>query len=114
MKIREVAGLLNARIVCGENLLDHDVEYAFASDLMSDVLTVEMRNIVLLTGLANIQAMRTAEMSDVRTVILVRNKKANIEMVSIARQNEMVLLEFQGSMFKASGILFNTGIKPVY
>ena len=114
MKISDVAKILNAKIVSGEKLLDKEANFAFASDLMSDVLTVEMQHIILITGMANIQAMRTAEMSDALAIILVRNKKATKEMVEIARQSDIVLMEFSGSMFRASGILYNAGINPVY
>jgi hypothetical protein len=114
MKIRDIISILNAKIITGEKHLNREIEYAFASDMMSDVLTVEMRNILLITGMANIQTMRTAEMSDAQTVMLVRNKKATKEMKDIAVQNDMVLMEFNGSMFKASGILYSAGLKPVY
>jgi len=114
MKVKDLIGLLNAKIICGQPHLDREVEFAFASDLMSDVLTVEMPNIVLLTGNANIQTIRTAEMSEALTIIIFRNKKATPDMAKIANENEMVLLEFSGSMFRASGILYNAGIKPVY
>ena len=114
MTVQEIIGLLNANLVSGATHLGSKVEYAFASDLMSDVLTVEMPNIMLLTGMANIQTMRTAEMSDAHVVILVRNKKATPEMIKIAADNEIVLVEFCGSLFRASGILYNAGIKPVY
>jgi len=114
LKIKKIAELLNTAIVSGENFLDREVEFAFASDLMSDVLTVEKRNIVLLTGLANIQTIRTAEMSDVQIVVLARNKKASPEMIKIASDIDLVLMEYNGSLFKASGILFNAGIRPVF
>jgi hypothetical protein len=114
MKIRDIVNLLNAKIIIGETHLDREIEHAFASDLMSDVLTVEMRNILLITGMSNIQTIRTAEICDAQTVLLVRNKKATKEMKDIAIQNDMVLMEFNGSMFRASGILFSAGIKPVY
>jgi hypothetical protein len=114
MKLRDLVNILQAKVITGESHLDREVEYAFSSDMMSDVLTVEMRNILLITGMANIQAMRTAEMSDAQTVLLVRNKKASPEMKEIAKQNDMVLMEFNGSMFRASGILYNAGLKPVY
>lgn len=114
MKISEIVRLLDARVVCGHQNLERDAEFAFSSDLMSDVLTVEMSHIVLITGMANIQAMRTAEISDSLAVILVRNKKASAEMIEIAKENNMVLIEFSGSMFRASGILYNAGLKPVY
>lgn len=114
MKLGTVVSLLGAKVVCGEKHLEREVEYAFASDLMSDVLTIDKSNILLITGLANIQAVRTAEMSDARCVMLVRNKKASPEMLNIAHQTDMVVLEYSGSMFKASGELYKAGLKPVY
>lgn len=114
MKVSDISKVLNAQVVSGDDYLNREVEYACASDLMSDILTIEMHNILLITGMANIQTMRTAEMSDARIVLLVRNKKATSEMIDIAHQNEMVLIEYDGSMFKASGLLFKAGLKPVY
>ena len=72
-------------VVTGEENLDCPVTRAFASDLMSDVLTVKSDNLVLLTGLVNIQTLRTAEMSDIGCVIFVRNKKVTPEMIRLAR-----------------------------
>ena len=114
MKLKEVARVLNARVICGEKHLEKEVEYAFASDLMSDALTVEKNNVLLITGLANIQSVRTSEMLLANSILFVRNKKVSPEMKELAEQNDMVLLEFSGSMFKASGILYNAGLKPVY
>ncbi|MEJ5301847.1 MAG: hypothetical protein HPY80_06665 [Bacteroidales bacterium] len=114
MTLQHIAQLLNARVVARPDKLYREVTYAFASDLMSDVLTVESRKIILITGLANIQAVRTAEMSDVSCIILVRNKKATSEMIRLAEESAIVIMEFEGSMFKASGILYNAGIQPIY
>ncbi len=114
MTIGKIAELLGANVICGEKWLEKDIEYAFASDLMSDVLTINTNKLLLITGLVNIQTIRTAEMSFAPAILFVRNKKTTNEMQKLANENEMVLLEFQGSMFRASGILFNSGIKPVY
>ncbi len=114
MKIREVAALLNAKVYGNNKMLDNEVEFAFSSDLMSDVLTVKTQNILLLTGLANIQSLRTAEMSDVVNVIYVRGKSVTTEMKELAEENDILLMECDYSMFKASGILYNAGIKPIY
>jgi hypothetical protein len=94
--------------------LESEVEYAFASDLMSDVLTVEMDNVMLITGLANLQAIRTAEMSDIGKIIFVRKKRATDEMIRLAAENDIILIECDYSLFKTSGILFQNGLKPVY
>ena len=59
MKLREISELLNAKVRCGEDRLDEEHETAFASDLMSDVLTLGDYNPVILTGLSNMQTIRT-------------------------------------------------------
>ncbi|GAB1405102.1 MAG: hypothetical protein PHX54_05990 [Lentimicrobiaceae bacterium] len=114
MKVKDIVEILNARVVVGQNLLESEVELAFSSDLMSDVLTVETENLMLLTGLANLQTIRTAEMSDINKIIFVRRKKVNEEMKRLAEENDMILIECDYSMFKASGILYQHGVKPVY
>ena len=85
MKIQDLCSLVGGTVVCGESRLDDNVEYAFASDLMSDVLTVKIQNFILITGLANIQSIRTAEMSDVPFMLLCRNKEVTQEMINIAK-----------------------------
>lgn len=114
MKLYEVMQLLDARVVCGSRELDREIEFAFASDLMSDVLTLKNNNLLLLTGLANLQTIRTSEMSDISNIIFVRNKKATQEMISLAGENNMVLIECGYSMFKTSGLLYKAGLKPLY
>ena len=114
MRIAEVIELTQARVVCGEQRINDRVERAFSSDLMSDVLTLDSEEILLVTGLANPQAIRTAEMADIHFILLVRNKKATPEMTVLAAENGMVLMETPFSLFKTSGILFKAGLKPVY
>jgi len=114
MTISEIKTLLNAEIVCGEDKISQTVDSAFASDLMSDVLTLKSNQIMLITGLCNIQTIRTMEMADINTVIFVRGKKATEDMIGIAQENNMIALQTEYSMFKTSGILYEAGIKPVF
>jgi predicted transcriptional regulator len=114
MKLKEVERVLSARVVCGDKDLDREIEFAFSSDLMSDVLTLKSENLLLVTGLANVQTIRTAEMSDINNIIFVRNKKVSEEMIRLARENQIVLIECGYSMFKTSGLLYQAGIKPLY
>lgn len=114
MKLKDVVQLLDAKVICGSRELDREIEFAFASDLMSDVLTLKNDNLLLLTGLANLQTIRTSEMSDICNIIFVRNKKATAEMIELAHENDMVLIECGYSMFKTSGLLYNAGLKPLY
>ncbi|MCK9219995.1 MAG: DRTGG domain-containing protein [Bacteroidales bacterium] len=114
MKINEIVRLIKGTVLSGSESLENEVKIAFASDLMSDVLTVKIDNLLLLTGLVNLQAIRTAEMSDINCIIFVRNKKVTEEMIRIARENKMIIIQSPYSMFKVSGILYNAGIKPVF
>ena len=114
MKLSKIVELLNARVLAGHNQLSREVEHAFSSDLMSDVLTLTTDNVILLTGLSNIQCLRTAEMADISQVMIVRNKPVSKEMIDLAEQNNIVLLSVDSSLFRASGVLFGEGIKPLY
>ena len=74
MKISTIKELLNADVVCGEEMLENEVLSACGSDMMSDVLAFVKDQAVLLTGLVNSQVIRTAEMMDIVAVCFVRGK----------------------------------------
>ncbi len=114
MKVKEIAKILSANILCGEDNHNLEFECAFASDLMSDVLTTQADGMLLLTGLANVQTIRTAEMSDVQGVVIVRNKTVPQEMIDLACESGIVLFECRSSMYKASGLLYQDGLKPLF
>ncbi len=114
MRITEIAKLTSGVIVTSAGQHDMEVEYAFASDLMSDVLTTDVDNLLLITGLSNLQTIRTAEMSDIYAVLLARGKRASEEMKSLASEQGITIIETGFSMFRSSGLLYNAGLKPVY
>jgi predicted transcriptional regulator len=114
MTIKEISEIIDGKVLCCKDKLENCVEHAFASDLMSDVLTVEKDNVLLITGLANLQAIRTAEMSDISFIIFARNKKINSDIISLAEETGIMLLESPYSVFRISGELYKAGVKPVY
>jgi predicted transcriptional regulator len=113
MELNSIIDLLDAKIIAGKsgNL---NVETGFCSDLMSDVLTLETDKMLLITGTANLQTIRTAEMADIHCILLVRNKKATKEMINLAEESGIVILETSLSSFRCCGILYNAGLNPVY
>lgn len=114
MTLKDVAELTNAQVLCGSQRLNDSVEFCFASDLMSDVLTLKVNDILLITGLVNIQSIRTAEMSDIPYMLLVRNKEVTPDMIMLAEENGILLMKSSYSMFKASGILYQAGLKGIF
>ena len=113
MKIREIVKLLDAEVCVGEGRLDEEVTKAFASDLMSDVLTLKDTPI-LITGLCNVQTIRTCDMAGLEVAIIVRNKKPSEEMLELAEENDMTIIACPFSLFKACGLLYAAGLKPLY
>ena len=114
MKIKEIARLVDGEIVGAPADDTYEMEKAFASDLMSDVLRFSMDETVLVTGLCNNQTMRTSEMADLRVVLIGRDKQPDEEMLELAEDSDITIIKSKYSLFKISGILYNAGIKPLY
>ena len=110
MKISEIQALLDAEVVCGEELLEKEVYAACGSDMMSDVLAYVKDQAVLLTGLVNTQVVRTAEMMDMICIVFVRSKCPTDEMVALARESGMVLMKTRKRMYEACGKLYAGGL----
>jgi predicted transcriptional regulator len=110
MKLSRVREILNCRVVCGEDRLDVEVSVGCGADLMSDVLAFIKPEAVLLTGLTNVQSVRTADVADVRAIIYVRGKWPDQEAIDLARENGIVVLATHLPMFEACGRLFACGL----
>jgi predicted transcriptional regulator len=114
MTIKEIARLVDGVIVGAPADDSYEVEKAFASDLMSDVLRFSMDETVLVTGLCNNQTMRTSEMADLRVVVIGRDKQPDQDMLDLAEEMDITLIKSKYSIFKISGILYGAGIEPLY
>ena len=111
MKIRTIAELLNAKVLCGEDRLDNDVTSACGSDMMSDVLAFVKDQSVLLTGLVNAQVVRTADMMDMVCIVFVRGKDPGAEIIELAEDRGIVLMKTPLRMFTACGLLYEKGLR---
>ena len=111
MTIRDLANLLDARVLEGEDKLDTPVESACCSDLMSDVLAFVSEKTVLLTGLVNQQLIRTAEILDLKCVIFARGKIPGEDILEKARDINLVILSSRHTMFTSAGLLYTGGLR---
>lgn len=112
MKLSEVRGILDARVLTGEEYMDLEVRTACGSDLMSDVLAFVKEQGILLTGLVNPQVVRTAEMMDIRVIVFVRGKVPSQDIIELAVGKEMVLMSTPIPMYVACGKLYCAGLVP--
>ena len=110
MKIREIAKVLDADVLCGEELLDGEVHSACGCDMMSDVLAFVKEQAVLLTGLCNPQVVRTAEMMDMRCIVFVRGKVPSADIIALAKECGIAVLASNERMYVACGKLYSNGL----
>lgn len=111
MTVKDIKDLLGAKVLCGEEHICGDVHTACGSDMMSDVLAYVKDQSVLLTGLCNPQAVRTAEMMDIVCIVFVRGKIPDESMIALAEERGIVLLSTEMLMFEACGLLYSNGLR---
>lgn len=110
MKLETVRDVLNCRVITGNDQLGIEVEVGCGADLMSDVLAFIKPNALLLTGLTNVQSVRTADVAEVRAIVYVRGKLPDKEASALATEKGIVLLGTNLPMFEACGRLYAGGL----
>ena len=113
MILEEIKKILNCQILCGSDKLQTDIKSAKASDLMSDVLRFSGPGKLLLTGLTNIQVIRTCDIAGICAIVFVRGKQPSTETVELSKSCSIAILTTDLSMFDSCGILYHNGIKGV-
>lgn len=111
MKVKQVKEILNAEVICRDDLLEAEVHTACGSDMMSDVLAFVKEQAVLLTGLVNPQVVRTAEMMDMKVIVFVRGKVPGDAILDLARELDIVVLKTELEMFTSCGKLYQAGLR---
>ncbi len=111
MKLVDVQKILGAKVLTGAELLEREVETCCGSDLMSDVLAFTKRHTLLCTGLTNLQVVRTADMTDLCAVVVVRGKIPSQDILEAAAENKLPVLMTECTLFDACGILYAAGIR---
>lgn len=110
MRISEIVEVLEAEVLCGGDVAT-EIHTACGGDMMSDVLAFVKDQAMLLTGLVNPQAIRTAEMLDMRCIAFVRGKMPTQAMLELAEECGIVVLCTQMRMFTACGRLYQAGLR---
>ncbi len=110
MNLKELKDILEAEVLCGNDCLSKEIEMAYGSDLMSDVLTFVKSGSLLLTGLTNTQVVRTAEIAEIGAICFVNNKRPQEEMIILANERRIPLLTTKLFMYECCGRLYKKGL----
>ena len=110
MTLEEIKEILKAEVITGSNHLQMEIKMGCGCDLMSDVLAFTKPESLLLTGLTNMQVIRTAEMADIRAICFVRGKKPDEKTIGLAERKGLPLLTTQLPLFESCGRLYKDGL----
>lgn len=113
MTLREILRIVEGTVLTRQTDLDQEITYCGAMDLMSDALAYMPPGSMLLTGLKNIQAIRTAEMAFVTAILFVRGKVPEPETIRLADELAISLIKTNFGMFESCGRLYKSGMAPV-
>ena len=111
MRLGAIQDLLRCEVLAGDHLLDADVDTVVASDAMSAVLASPHPHALLVTGLTNIQSVRTALIAYISAILYVRGGRPNDATIKLAADKKVILLTTELGMFDTCGILYTRGIK---
>jgi predicted transcriptional regulator len=112
VNLDEVAAALGCELLCAERGGDgRDVEAVVASDGMSEILAFHCPHALMLTGLTNVQSVRTAVVADVYAIVYVRGKRPSERVLELARESGIPVLSTSLGMFESCGILYQAGLR---
>ncbi len=114
MTLNDIRKVLDAEVIAGNERLDREIGYAFAADLLSDVLAIARRgadSALLITGNITHQVIYTADVVDLGAILFVRGKRPTDSMVQLANQMQIPLLMTSYIMFETCGRLYQLGLK---
>lgn len=110
MTITEVQKALEAELIEETRRDDVVIVSACGADLMSDVMAFVKDQVLLMTGLINVQVIRTASLMDIEAICFVRGKSPNQAMIDMAVENDIVLMKTKLPLFLACGKLYEAGV----
>lgn len=113
MTLDEIRVILEALVLTKRTDMNREIGRAYCADLMSDVLTFSVTHSLLITGLTNVQVVRTADVADIRAVVFVQGKRPDAETIAMAEGKHIPLLVTSLSMFDVCGRLYEKGLRSL-
>ena len=111
MQLKEIKNILSCKSITNESLLEKEIDYCYAADMMSDVLKSCKIGSLLITGLVNQQVLQVSEIMDLDGIIFVSGKEPTTEMTETAKCKSLPLLTTKKHLFEVCGILYSRGLR---
>jgi len=112
VKMKEIINAVEGTLLTKQLKQDLDIHHCGAADLMSDVLSIMKPGSLLVTGLVNLQSIRTAEMANLAAIIYVRGKAPGSDAIDLANELGIPLIASHIGMYELCGRLYKAGLVP--
>ncbi|HEX2920019.1 MAG TPA: DRTGG domain-containing protein [Bacteroidales bacterium] len=106
MKISDIAGKLNLKVIAGEGGLENEITGGYTSDLLSDVIGNAKEGNIWITLQTHHNVMAVAMLKDLSAVIIVRGLKASEEAIKKGNEENIPVLSSTDDSFTVTGRLY--------
>lgn len=96
--------VLNLVVNCSATM-NEEIEHVVVSELMSDVLTMDHENLLLVTGLCTDQVIRTADIVGAVAIIITTGKNITEQMCALAKDAGIALFSTHIRNYEMCAIL---------
>ncbi len=107
MKVNELVDKLGLTVFCGKQGLNNEVNGAYTSDLLSDVMGNVDEGEVWITLQTHKNIMAIASLKEVAAVILVKGYKPEKDAVMQSNEEDIPILGTKKETFEISGELYH-------
>ena len=111
MKVKELIQKLNLELVSASTALDTECQSAYASDILSDVMSHAKDGSVWITLQTHRNIVSVAELKSFAAIILIGGRKPDDETLKKANEENIPILSTGLSTFEIVGKLYEMGIR---
>lgn len=111
MYLYEVVDLLGANVLTEDPNNYLELNSAFSSDVMSDVIAYSHDKSILITAIIDATALRTADLMGISCVIFIGTSNPDDELIELANSLGLTIVKSPLSMYVTCGLLFSNGLQ---
>ena len=109
MKVADAAKELEGTLITGAG--DKEILGAYASDLLSDVMSNSSEGDVWITLQKHVNIVAVAQLNGISAIVLVNNRKPEPETLARAEEMGVAIISTPLQAFDAAGILYARGVR---
>ena len=106
MKLKEIIGKLQLKVLTGQENLDVEVTGGYTSDLLSDVIANSKEGNLWVTLQIHQNIIAVAKLKDLSGIIIVNNREPDEDTLAKAKEENVPILGSEEMAFEVSGKLY--------